>query len=55
MLQDIDHIEASCIFHVEVGMLNRLEQSKIGFLTIIKLGIAMLTINHYMMFSVSFM
>jgi len=55
MLQDMDHIEASCIIYVEVGTLNRLEQSKICILTVTTLGIAMLTIHHDMMFSVCFM
>jgi len=55
MLQDMDHIEASCIFYVEVGTLNRLEQSKISILTVTTLGIAMLTVHHDMMFSVCFM
>ena len=55
MLQDMDHIEASCIIYVEVGTLNGLEQSKICGLTVTTLGIAMLTIHHDMMFSVCFM
>jgi len=46
MLQDMDHIEASCIFHVAVGMPPRLEQSKIYVVPITKLGIAKLTVHH---------
>jgi len=46
MLQNMDHIEASCIFYVEVGMLHRLEQSKIHVLTVTEFGIAMLTVHH---------
>jgi len=55
MLQDIDHIEASCVSYVEVGTLNQLEQSKICILTIATLGIAMLTLDHDLMFSVCIM
>jgi len=42
----MDHIEASCVVYVEVGTLHRLEQSKIYFLSVTELGIAMLTIQH---------
>jgi len=52
MLQDMDHTEASCVFHVEVGMLNRFEQSNIFVLTLTTLGIAMLTVYHDTMFSI---
>jgi len=52
MLQDMYHREASWVFYVKVGMLNRLEQSKICVLTVNRLGIAMLTIHHDMIFSV---
>jgi len=55
MLQDTDHMEASCIFHVKVGTFDQLEQSKIWVLTITTLGIVMLTIQHDRMFSVCFM
>jgi len=55
MLQDIDHIEASCIFYVKVGTLNRLEQSKICILTVTTLGIAMLTVHHNLISSVCIM
>ena len=52
MLEDMDHIEANCVIYVEVGALNRFEQSKICVLTITTLGIAMLSVHHDMMFSV---
>jgi len=55
MLQVMDNMEASCIIHVEVGTLNLVEQSKICVLTVTTLGIAMLTIQHDMMFSVCIM
>jgi len=44
MLQDMDDMEASCIFYVKVGTFDQLEQSKISVLTVTKLGIDMLTI-----------
>jgi len=46
MLQDMDHIEASCVLDVEVGTRHRLAQSKIYILTVTALGIAMLTVHH---------
>jgi len=46
MLPDMDPIEASCVFYVEVGMLHQLEQSKMYILTVTELGIAMLTVQH---------
>jgi len=55
MLQNMDHIEASGVFYVEVGTLNRLEQSKFGDLTVTTMGIAMLTVHHDLMFSVCIM
>jgi len=55
MLQDMDHMEASCVCYVKVGMLNRLELSTICVLTVSTLGITILTIQHYMMCSVCFM
>jgi hypothetical protein len=41
MLQDMDGMEASCIFHVTV----ELEQSKICILTVIKEGTGILTMQ----------
>jgi len=55
MLQDMDHIEASCVFYVEVDTPNRLEQSKICVLTVSTLGIAMLTVHQGLMFIVCIM
>ena len=55
MLQDMDHIAASCVFYVEVGTFNRLEQCAICILTVTIFGIAMLTVHHDMMFSVCIM
>jgi len=55
MLQDMDNIEASCIFYVDMGTDNRLEQSKICVLIITTSGIAMLTVHHDLMFSICIM
>ena len=55
MVQNMDHIEASCIFYDEVGTLNGLEQSTICVSTVTTLVIAMLAIHHDMMFSVCWM
>ena len=52
MLQNMDHIEASCVFYVEAGTLNRLEQSKIWVFTVTTLEIAMLTVHHDLMLRV---
>ena len=46
MLQDMDHMEASCVFYVKVGTLDQLEQSKFCVLTVTKFGIVMLTAHH---------
>jgi len=55
MLQHMDNMEASCVFYVKVGMFTDLEQSKISLLTVNKAGIVRLTIQHYLIVSVSFM
>ena len=46
MLQDMDHIQASCIFYVEVDMLHQLEQSTINVVTVTELVLALLTLHH---------
>jgi len=55
MLQDMENMEASCVFYVKVGMFTHLEQSKISLLTVNKLGIVRLTVQHDMIVSVIFM
>jgi len=55
MFQDMDSMEASCIIYVKVGMLNHLELSQIWLVTVNKLGIVRLTVQHDMIVSVSFM
>jgi len=37
MLQDMDHMEASCAFYVKVGKFDQFEQSKISILTVTSL------------------
>ena len=54
MLQGMDYLEVSCVFLVKVGTLDQLEQSKFCVLTVTKLGIVMLTVQNYSIFSVSF-
>jgi len=44
MLQDVDHMEASCAFYVKVGTFDQLEYSKICLLTVTSLGIVMLMV-----------
>jgi len=39
MVQNIDHMEASCVFYVKGGMLEQCEQSKVCVLTLTLLGI----------------
>jgi len=55
MLQDMDHMEASCFFYIKVGMFDQLEQSKICVLTVTSLRIVMLTLSHNLMVSICFM
>jgi len=52
MFHVMDHIEASFVVSVEDGTLNRFEQRNICVLTVITLGIALLTVYHDMIFSV---
>ena len=55
MLQDMDHIEASCVFYVKVGMLDQREQSTFCVLTVTRVGVVMITVQDDSTFSVSFM
>jgi len=55
MLQDMDHMEASCVFYVKVGTHDELEQSKFWVLTITKLGWVMIAVEDYSIVSISFM
>jgi len=53
VLQDMDHMEASCVFYVKVGTLDQREQSKFCVLTVTKLGIVIITVQDNSTFSVS--
>jgi len=55
MLQDMDNMEASCIFYVKVSTFTHLEQSTTSLLTVNKSGIVRLTVQHYLIVSISFM
>jgi len=45
MLQDMEHMEASCVFYVMVGRFHQLEESKISVLTVTLLGTVILTVH----------
>ena len=55
MLQDMDNMEASCIFYVKVSTFTLLEQIKTSLLTVNKLGIVRLTQQHHFIVCVCFM
>jgi len=52
MLQDMDNMEASCVFYVKVGTFAQLEQSKSCLLTVNKTGRVRLTVQHRWIVSV---
>jgi hypothetical protein len=52
MLQEMDHMEASCVLYVKVGRFDQFEQSKISLLTVTSLGIVMLTVLYNLIISV---
>jgi hypothetical protein len=54
-LQVMDNMEASCVFSVKVGMFTHLEQCKITLITVNKMGMVKLTLQHDLIVSVSFM
>lgn len=55
MLEDMDCTGACHVFYVMVGTLDQLDQSKISILTVTLLGIAILTVQHDLIFSMCFM
>jgi hypothetical protein len=55
MLQLMDNMEVSCVFHVKVSTFTNLEQSRIALLTVNKSGTMTLTVPHDMIVSVTFM
>jgi len=54
-LQDMDNMETSCFFHVKVSTFTHREQSKTCLLTVNKSRIIMLTVQHDLIVSDSFM
>jgi len=52
MLQDMDHMEASCVLYVKVGRFDPFKRSKISVLTVTSLGIVMLTVHYNLIISV---
>jgi hypothetical protein len=55
MLQDMDNMEASCIFYINVSTFPHLEQSKTALLTVNESGMVRLIVRHDLIVSVSFM
>jgi len=55
MLQDMENMEASCVFHVKVGTFTQLEQSKICVFTVNTTGIVRLAVQHDWIVNVSFL
>jgi len=56
MLQHMDNVvAASCILYFQDGIFDQFEQNKVCILTVIKIGIVKLIVQHDMIFSISFM
>jgi hypothetical protein len=55
MLQDMDNMEASCVFYVKVSTFTHLQQSKTALLTVNESGMVRLIKRHDLIVSVSFM
>ena len=55
MIQDMHNPEGCCIFYLKVGTCNHLEQSTICLITVNRMGIVRLTVQHDMSSIVSFM
>ena len=54
MLQDMNHMEASCVVYVKVRKFNQLKQSAICDSIVTSVGIVPLTIHHDLMLSLCF-
>jgi hypothetical protein len=52
MLQEVDHMEASCVLYVKVGRFDQFEQRKISGWTVTSLGIVMITVHYDLLVSV---
>jgi len=46
MLQEMEHMEASCVLYVKVGRFDQFKQSKIRVLNVTLLGILMLRVHY---------
>ena len=55
MLQEMDHMEASCVFYVKVCRFDQFEKSKIRVLTVTSLGMVMPIVDYDLIVSVWFM
>ena len=55
MLQDVDNLEASCVFYVKVSTFTHPEQSKPALLTVNNSGMVRLTVQHDLIVSISFL
>ena len=55
MLQEMDNMEASCVFDVKVSTFTHREQNKRSLVTVDESGIVRLTVQHDLIVSISFM
>jgi hypothetical protein len=55
MFQEMEHLDASCVFYGKVGRFDQFKQSKLSGLTITSLGMVMLTVHYDLMVRVGFM
>jgi len=53
MLQDMDNMEAGCVFYIKVSTFTHLEQCKTSLVTVNKSGIVRLTVQHDLIPSIS--
>ena len=54
MLQDVNHTEASCIFHVKVGTFHQLVQTAMCVMSVTSFEIVLLTVYHDLIVSICF-
>jgi len=54
MLQDMDSMEASCVFYIKVGMINHLQQSQIWLVADNTMEMVWRTIQHDLIVRISF-
>jgi hypothetical protein len=46
MLQEMDHMEASCVIYIKVGRFVQFKKSKFSVLTVTSFGIVMRTVHY---------